>query len=310
MLRRDFLKTSVLLLPLGGKPTVTSYGWLPPILPNNIPRFLDTYPCKQGIGKGRVVLLYKYIESILKESLPPHLQKGPDCTSQAGGIGLDILQAIQVVLKKDKWIGKTATEVLHIGSRLTIGGRRQGGVRINELVLFLMRYGILFRKKYINDKNTFNFENYDYGNCIQLGKNGIPNWLLEECKKHQVIKVLKISSWNEARDAIRNLHPIVIGSDVGFDNAKRDSDGFAKPKGRWFHAWALIGIDDRHKRPGGCLISSHGRHWIKGPKRHKQPDGSIWVDKDVLEEMITKYGDSYAFCKLDGLTPVEYNLWS
>lgn len=303
MLRRDFLKTSASFV-LGSSQS-KDYGWLPPLLSSDAPRFLDIYPQFEGVGKGTVVLLYKYLESILGSQLKAHYQTGPDCTSQASGLGVDIIQAIQALLKKDRWVNKVATEVLHIGARLTIGNRKNGGVRIDEVIRFLIEYGTIFRKKYRN----YDFTTYNYNNCTKLEKNGIPPWLLKECKKCQCT-ALKVSNWNETRDAIRSLYPIVIGSSEGFDDAKRDKDGFAKPKGTWYHAWLLIAIDDRSKRPGGCLMSSHGDNWVQGPRRYNQPKGSIWVEKNVLEDMIIKYGDSFALCQLNGLTPTRYQLWS
>lgn len=306
MLRRDFLKTAIApIIPWPRGSPIRDYGWLPPLLPSIKPSFLDIYPQLEGIGQGKVVLLYKYIEKILKQSLPAHKQTGSDCTSQAAGLGIDFIQAIQAILCKDRWISKVATEMLHIGSRKLIGKRVSGGVTIDESIDFLTKWGVLFRKKYKN----YDFRKYNYKNCKQLIRNNIPEWLLKECKKHLLLESVKIKNWNDARDAIRNLCPIVIGSKVGFDNAKRDIDGFAKPKGIWAHAWLLIAIDDRYKRPGGCLMNSHGDNWVKGPRRHKQPKGSIWVDQSVINEMISKYKDSFALVRLGGLKPIKYNLW-
>lgn len=309
MKRRDFLKTtaSALLLPRGSYSK--SFGWLPPSLPSNEPRFLDTYPNLEGTGKGKVALLYKYLEAILKHPIIPFKQDGPDCTSNAGGMGIDFLAAIQSLLKKDKWLGRTSTEMLHVGSR---GKRKTGGITVNELIKFATEHGILIRKKYVNpndQEDTWDFRKYNYNLCTKLTKNGIPDWLLRECKKYRLTKVTKVSTWTEARDAIFNLNPIVIGSKVGFDNAQRDEHGFAKPKSTWYHAWLLIAIDDKFKQPGGCLISSGGSNWVKGPKRHRQPDGSIWVNQDIIHKMVSEYGDSYALCNLDGLQPTRYQLW-
>jgi len=305
MQRREFLKATVAGLIIPGGSPVRDYGWLPPVLPSIQPGYLDTFPQAEDSGKGKIVLLYKYLEAILKKSLPAHKQVGPDCTSQAGGLGVDFVQAIQNLLKRDRWINKTATEVLHIGGRQTIGKRSSGGITISELLTFLTKYGTIFRRKYQN----YNFSKYDYKNCKKLEKTGIPKWLLDECKKCKVIKHYKVSTFNEARDAIRNLHPVVVGSSVGFENTKRDKEGFAKRNGKWFHAWLLIAVDDKYKRPGGCLMSSWGDTFFKGPRRHKQPKGSIWVDKDILNEMLNKYGDSYALCRINGVTPREYKLW-
>ena len=313
MKRRDFLKTSAILFPIGGS-TVSNYGWLPPILPSPEPTLFETYPSLEGSGAGRVVLLYKYIEKILKKSYPAYRQQGPDCTSMAGGQGIDFVQAIQATLQKKSWINRAATEYLHIGGRQVIGKRKKGGVGIKEAMTFAATFGIIFRQKYKFENQKFNFTNYDYQNAIALGKD-VPDWLLNKGQQHRVGKLVKVSTWREVRDAVRNLYPIVIGSKVGFDGktnwsgALRDKDGFCEPKGTWYHAWLLIGVDDRHKRPGGCLMNSHGENWVKGPTRNKQPNGSIWVGKDVIQEMVSKYNDSYAICDLKGFQPKKYQLW-
>ncbi len=306
MLRRDFLKTSAALFYRGS--SVRYYGYLPPILPSPAPSLFEAYPELEGSGDGKIVLLYKYIEKILGKSLPAYLQKGPDCTSMASGVSLDIIQAIQNILHKSCWEGRTATEYLHIGGRQIIGKRYSGGVGIDDLMTFIVKYGVVFRKKYKFENQVYDFTKYRYTTTKKLGKD-FPSWLAREGRKHCVDKVVKIKNWDEAVAAIRNLSPVVIGSAVGFDGAKRDKDGFVKPRGKWFHAWSLIGIDDRSKRPGGCLMNSHGENWIKGPTRHKQPNGSIWVDKDVLNKMLSQYDDSYAICTFQGCKPKKYRLF-
>lgn len=313
MKRRDFLKTSAIFFPIGGN-TVRNYGWVPPTLPSPEPTLFNVYPRLEGSGAGRVVLLYKYIEKILKKSYPAYLQQGPDCTSIASGQGIDFVQAIQALLQRKSWIKRAATEYLHIGGRQTIGKRKDGGVTIKEAMTFAATFGTLFRQKYELEDQKFNFTNYDYQNAVTL-EDGIPSWLLNAGRQYRLGKLVKVSTWREARDAVRNLYPVVIGSDVGFDGvsrwsgAKRDKDGFCEPKGTWYHAWLLVGIDDRHKRPGGCLMNSHGENWVKGPTRNKQPNGSIWVNKEVVHEMVSKYADSYAICDLKGFQPKKYKLW-
>ena len=306
LLRRDFLKTSAALFYRGS--SVSNYGYLPPILPSPVPSLFNTYPELEGSGAGKIVLLYKYIEKILRKSLPAFRQQGPDCTSMAGAMSLDIVQATQNILNKSCWEGRVATEYLHIGGRQLAGKRYSGGVGIEELMTFVVRHGVIFRRKYKFENQVHDFTKYDYTITNKLSKD-FPSWLLHEGRKHRVDKVVKITNWDEAVAAIRNLSPVVIGSAVGFDGAKRDKDGFAKPKGKWYHAWSLIGMDDRSKRPGGCLMNSHGEHWVKGPTRHKQPNGSIWVDKDVLNKMLSQYDDSYAICTFRGCKPKKYKLW-
>jgi len=254
------------------------------------------------VQASEISLIYPYFN--LVQPFNPHYQSGPDCTSQAFGLGLDCRYAIQFTLNpgKYKWHGKAATEYLHIGGRNIISQRNSGGNSTNDIVTFIKKYGFLFRQKYtISGEQILDLSKYDYSNCQKL----IPLMpQLYSISRNNHVKMYKIESWEQAIQALNNLEPIVIGSKVGFDPSKnqdtllRDSDGFATPKGTWYHAWLLIGIDNRNPRPGGCLMSSSGRNWVQGPKRLNQPDGSIWVDKVILLKMLFDYNDAFAISEI------------
>lgn len=283
MKRRNFLKTSLI-------------GW-------GIPQLI--------IG-GKNIFLWNYVEHALYSQVEPSRQSENDCVAHAAGLGVEFVQAIQHFLNGDVWHGRISTEILHAGTLLKVSSKMRGwtqrrwfprprpqprkvnpfdgGTTIKESITFLKEYGNLFRRVY----GDYDFTKYDYANCDRLLKEGVPDNLLDECKKHPVQTASLVKTWEKARDAIFNLQPVIIGSDVGFSGAVRDRDGFAKPSNKkWYHAWLLIGITDRGRK-GGCLMSSHGKNWVAGPKSYDQPDGSIWVDKEVLQKMVSKYGDSYA----------------
>lgn len=301
MLRRSFLKYVAALSIGGSQPKY--FGWLPPSLPSRVPAFLASYPQFEDTGKGKISLLYKYVEKATGRPVTPNYQgKHPTCTGQAASKGVEFIEAIQHLLMKHKYIGRVSPEMLHIGGRQIIGKRLKGGVQIGEAIKFLTKYGALFQKKY----KDWDFSKNDYELCKRLTEDGVPDWLLKLCKQHPIQYYHKTNNWNEARDAICNLYPVIVGSAVGFEDAKRDKDGFAEPKDKWYHAWLLIAINDRGPRRGGLLISSFGKNWARGPKAYGQPDGSIWVDKDVLDTMLSEYGDSYAISNLQGLKPVDY----
>jgi intein/homing endonuclease len=69
-------------------------------------------------------------------------------------------------------------------------------------------------------------------------------------------------------------------------------------------------VDDEYKRPGLLCVNSWGEHWIDGPKRHNQPEGSFWVDADDADRML-KQQDSYALSNFKGYPAQEINnnLW-
>jgi hypothetical protein len=236
--------------------------------------------------------------------LQPHLQAGKDCVSHAAAFTADLVGIIQHFLAGETWHGKVASEVLHMGTLINRPGRHKinSGLTVTECVDFMRDYGMVFRRKYGNH----DFSKYSFNNCIKL-KRGLPDYIVEECAKHKMRTTIKVTSWEDACEAIFNLQPIVISSKVGFDGimkkgvkqaTQRDQYGFAEPRGTWRHAWSLIGINDSGDHPGGCLMSSHGSTWVEGPKYLNQPDGTIWVTPEVLDKMLREYGGSYALADL------------
>jgi len=89
----------------------------------------------------------------------------------------------------------------------------------------------------------------------------------------------------------------------------RDKEGFVIPKGVWPHAMVIAAAQDG-RRPGGCFLNSHGKHWAKGPKTHGQPDGSVWIDAKYIDKYAKKY-EAYAFSSYKGFPQPEreYILW-
>ena len=121
---------------------------------------------------------------------------------------------------------------------------------------------------------------------------------MEVVKEHPVITVSQVRSYDEVRDLIANGYAVTIASSQGF-SSRRDSDGFAKPYGTWHHQMCILGVDDSYRRPGVLVQNSWGK-WNGGPKRNNQPDGSFWVDADVIEKRIFKTGDCCAYSGDDG----------
>jgi len=68
----------------------------------------------------------------------------------------------------------------------------------------------------------------------------------------------------------------------------------------------ILGVDDNQKRPGVLIQNSWGI-WNGGPKRHNQPDGSFWVDADVLENKMLKDKDSWGYSGYQGFKPQKLN---
>ena len=229
-----------------------------------------------------------------------------NCVSQAWGLSVDILDAIQISRGKGEWIAKAATEVIYAGGRVEVGdGRIRGdGMHGSLAGNWCKDYGILLRKPYLDGK--YDFSEYSGSKarkwahkcrtCTPWG-GGVPDELEPLAKEHPVKTITLVTSWEQARDALYNGYPIAVCSSYGFDS-DRDSQGFAEHNTIWYHSMALAGMDDTNKRPGGLFINSWG-DWIKGPTRLDQPSGSFWVDAGVIDEML-KQEDSFALSNYIG----------
>jgi len=270
----------------------------------------------KGTGKGKKVLLYKLFEQVTGRPLVPHYQTIGDCVSHAYGLGVDVLTAVRILMhnKSERWVTKSATEIIYAGSRVEVGGGRVSGdgslgVWAAE---FIRKWGVLLRQKYLDGK--FDYTTYDGLKARKLGRGnmGVPDALEPLCRLHPVRTCAFVRSWEECRDAVANGYPVIMCSNVGF-NTKRDRDGFLR-RGRrpWYHAMVILGVDDEYRRPGALVQNSWGGDvWVSGPKRHEQPDGSFWCDAATIDAAM-KQGDSLAISGYVGYPRVDipdYIIW-
>lgn len=264
----------------------------------------------QDSGKGRVVLLYKYLEKELGP-LVSHNQVLGDCVGQGYGLCIDILAATQIhgTGHAEKFEAKASTEVAYAGSRFEIGHERHRdrdilngdgswGVYAAE---FVTEFGMLPRGIH----KGVDLTEYNPAVARLWGRTGIPDDLEPKIKEHPIRTTALVGSYNEVRDAIANGYPVSFCSDAGFNphcrkhNPNgRDSMGFLNKCGTWYHCMAAIGVDDT-ERPGVLIQNSWGPSWVGGDKRHGQPDGSFWVDAKTIDNMASQ-GDSYALSSFLG----------
>ena len=176
----------------------------------------------------------------------------------------------------------------------------------NWAVKYLTEYGNLLRQKYEPyDLTPYNSETLRYWQRV-----GVPESLQLEAKKHPLLNYIQVSSFDEVRDTVSAGYPVIFCALLGANDDKRDSDGFIKPSGRWAHAWTAAGVQDG-KRPGVCLVNSHGVSFGKGPKTHNQPDGSVWIDAEYIDYHIKRFNDSYAVSDYRGFVAPDrkYIIW-
>lgn len=308
MKRRDFLATA-LAAPLLSFPNQSfNDGWIPESDGSSRPRFKE-WKRLIDFGQNRVACLWKPYEQVTQESWVPRRQLGPDCVAFATGTAMDILTAVQIILKgkQECFLAMSSTDMIYTGGRKLIAKKKSlGGLRAEWCVTYLEKYGNLLRQKY----GEFDLTPYSSATIKKWFSKGIPQELLTIAKEHPLLESAQVQSWEEFRDAVAAGYPVVFCGSMGGSNSKRGKDGFVKPKGTWYHSWCGAGVVDG-KRPGALLINSHGKHYGSGPKTHGQPDGSIWVDAKHIDKQCRTHGDSYALSLYKGFPKPEedYILW-
>jgi len=296
--------------------TSRNFGWK--YDPQSIANFVRThkYPFVtqqnrriRGSGKGKKAYLHLALERVMGRAFEPHKQTAPDCVSQAAGLGVDILAAVQIATKRmpQKWTEKAATEPIYWGSRVEIGNVSMGsggGSQGHWAAEWLQKYGVLHRKQY---PGGFDFTTYSGSKANDRAYTGCPDSLEPIAKLHPVKKAAICRSYDELCDLIYNGSPIMVCSNVGFGStsARRDSEGFLTRKRKpWMHSMLFGGYDDEHSRPGALCFNSWGVDWINGPTRGKQPLGTFWVDASTVNSML-KQGDSFALSAYQGFPRVN-----
>lgn len=306
MLRRDFLALAAAqtLFPRTGKESFNprDFGWIPGSKSTDL-KTVHLY----GFGKGKVSCLWKPWKKVTGKELTPRKQAYKDCVAVASAAALDILTILQIAQgRNERWITKSAADPIYAGGRNNIvHGKVKHGMQGIWAVKYLKKYGNLLMQKY----GEHDFTEYSEDTSSYWEDRKLPESLLQDAKLHPLLDYAAVRTWSEIRDAVAAGYPILYCSDMGADDSRRDSQGFMTPKGEWYHAWCIIGVDDTD-RPGACLLNSHGRNWGSGPKTHNQPDGSVWIDKKVIIKSILG-GEAYAFSSYKGfpMPKREYILW-
>ena len=266
------------------------------------PVFQDSWGPIKDSGKNQVVLLYSFIEKVAG-AVPIRRQTVGDCVSQGAAYAVDAAKCVDIYVNNEweEWVAETSTEDIYAGARVVIGGGNLDGDGAYGVwaARYCNEYGAVPRGKY----GKVDLRKYSGSKARNWGKRsgGVPKTLLEISKQHPILTVSRVDTYEQARDLLANGYAVTVASEQGF-SSKRDSEGFAKPKGEWAHQMCLLGVDDEYKRPGVLCMNSWGV-WNAGPKRHNQPEGSFWIDADEVEKRMLKVGDCWAFSGYEGFKP-------
>lgn len=262
------------------------------------PFFSAAAPMIKGSGKGKMELLHLNFKKLGIE-FPLRFQKIGDCVSMGTALAVDTLKVTEIVNgEREQWVAETSTEDIYSGSRVIVGGNRiSGDGSIGAWACKYIRdYGTLVRMKYpFTDLTT-----YSGARAREWGSKKMPAELYTEAKLHPVLEYTSVESYSDVIDSIYNGYPVIICSNQGFTST-RDSMGFAKASGQWNHCMMLIAFDDVDNRKGALCVNSWGV-FNSGPKRHDQPDGSFWVEDEIVDRIV-KQGDSWAISGFNGFKP-------
>jgi len=264
------------------------------------PTFQHAAAHLKGTGAGGIYLWHKTVEQVVGR-FPMNTQTIGDCVSHGAAGAVQTLMCVEIVEKNDpeKWIAEVATEPIYAGSRVEVG-RGQLGDGDGSLgswgAEWVKEWGILLRQKY----GQYDLRRYSGAKAKEWGRarNGCPDILEPIAREHPVRTVSLYRSYDEARDGLANGYIPTVASMQGFTTT-RDGEGFLRPSGRWPHQMYFVAADDEYRRPGLLCVNSWGNDWVTGPKRHGQPQGSFWVDADVVDGMAGQ-GDSWMHSNFDG----------
>lgn len=247
-------------------------------------RFGDL-PLESGVGKSRK--LYLNPRKVLGEDWTEIQQIG-DCTPHAvqRGYLMSFGTKIIVLGTGQTTIPKLATEPLYAYSRVEIMNnlwRGSDGTSTSACIKAAKKYGFLKRQKYPG----YDFTRYDPSLARLWGDKGVPDDLDSSAEEDQLLAYYPSFDYGTARDLIYNGYAVMVSSNWGFKNARRDSRGRISPSGTWPHSMVYTAMDDDPSDP--CLLldnRSWPPNWVTGPKRDDEPDGTGWVRADDADKML------------------------
>lgn len=263
------------------------------------------------VSDDRTVTLY---EPLLK--CMPGWKRGAQgigsCVGWGWSLGVDILAAVEVVLKREpeSFGGRTLEASVYAFSRVEARGVKRAGRSDGSYggaaAKAVRDWGTLH---YGVDYGGERFDDYSANREKSWGDTGVPDKLEPFAKQRRVGDVTLVENFEQAAKAIQNGYPIPVCSGQGF-TMKRDSDGFCKASGSWSHCMLLAGV--RFDRPGLLCFNSWGNS-NSGPRYpDTMPDSiaacSFWIDASTIDRML-RGRDSYAISGYSGFPPRRLEQW-
>ena len=263
--------------------------------------------------KGSSVKFWDYAKRINGgKHFPTFRQETGDCVSMGAANAINYLQAVQLARNRAQHQFRPAFQPYIYGISRTaedLGNGRLGrsagslGVWAAQGVT---KYGVLAA-----DEEGVPEYSGDVAN--DWGYRGPPRQFIDVATEFRVRSVAKVTTYEEARDAIANGYPVTVASMQGFAGQPRKSSGrlWGTPEGEWAHQMCFIAFDDEARSPdgqsGGLYCLNSWGEAAHGEPLMGEPPGGFWVDVRTVNRMLAQ-DDSWAYSQFDGFPSQNLDL--
>ena len=263
-------------------------------------------PAGQAAMGDEDVFLYRAVRKVNNRGPPwyPNINQGNVgcCVGAGSKHGTDIVQATAIASGQQFEWKPASAEVIYSVSRVDVGGGQiRGDGSVGRWACEALRTGSLAPMERIG---SYDLSTFSPARARQWGSSGVPSEVKAIAKQHPVKGAALCKTAVDVKRAIAQGYPVVVCSDVGFNNPNgsvgtRDKDGFIKPRGTWPHCMCFIAWRTG-TRPGALCLNSWGDSAHGGPVwPEDQPVAAFWVDEPVADRMV-RQGDSFALSDVLG----------
>lgn len=264
-----------------------------------------------GVHAGKLLLPFLYAEQLYPGLFPGAAQERGDCVSHdeknaniitiCGEIISGVPDEVTGIIEGPFEVSPEGVREGLLSSEYPywFRGYSSDGWNCDAATAVTLKHGVLIRKAY--PELGIDLTNYSGSLAGKYGRSEPPANISAEGRLHLVRTATEIESAEECRDMLGESYGVSSCGGEGFSN-QRDANGVASRSGRWSHAMAYIGFDDRpeiHRIYGGplVLVQNSWGIWNGGPRRILGttidiPQGSFWARwKDVQSRyMIARSG--------------------
>lgn len=248
-------------------------------------------------GAAETRKLWEFAIKVTGGHLPNYRQEVGDCVSHGMKNAIQILSCVQIAKGERQEYHHVFPPYIYGISRVQIGGGRlrgQDGSLGSWAAEGVRRYGILF-----NDDPDV--PPYSGSIARKWGDAGPPQEMIEAAKDNPVKTTAKVSTFDEAAQAISNGYPVTIASDVGFagnnmQGVTKNGKCWEEPSGSWGHQMMICAVDMSDRSM--FILNSWGADlWSNQPDG--APPGGFWTSERAINRILSQ-DDSWACSQFEG----------